>query len=125
MRIQEYEAKEIFKESGIAVPDGKVARNDTEAKDISKELGLPVAIKAQVLVGGRGKAGGINIAESLEEVEQATIEILSKDIKGYKASEVLVEKKLDIKHEFYCGITIDRTKGCPIIMLSSEGGINI
>jgi succinyl-CoA synthetase beta subunit len=125
MRIQEYEAKEMFKQFGIAVPPGKVAKNDSKARDIGKEVGLPVVIKAQVLVGGRGKAGGIKIAESLEEVEQAAREILSKDIKGYQASEVLVEKKLDIKHEFYCGITIDRTKGCPVIMLSSEGGINI
>lgn len=125
MRIQEYEAKELFKKSGIAVPPGKVAKNDSEARYISKELGLPVVIKAQVLVGGRGKAGGIKIAECTEDVEQSTREILSKNIKGYQASEVLIEQKLDIKHEFYCGITIDRTKGCPVIMLSSEGGVNI
>lgn len=125
MRIQEYEAKEIFKQFGIPVPAGKVAKTDFEARDISEELGLPVVIKAQVLVGGRGKAGGIKIAECLEEVKQSTCEILSKNIKGYQASEVLIEKKLDIKQEFYCGITIDRTKGCPVIMLSSEGGVNI
>ena len=125
MRIQEYEAKEIFKQFGIPVPAGKVAKTDLEARDISEELGLPVVIKAQVLVGGRGKAGGIKIAECLEEVKQSTCEILSKNIKGYQASEVLIEKKLDIKQEFYCGITIDRTKGCPVIMLSSEGGVNI
>jgi len=125
MRIQEYEAKEIFKQFGIPVPAGKVAKTDLEARDIYEELGLPVVIKAQVLVGGRGKAGGIQIAECLEEVKQNTREILSKNIKGYQASEVLIEKKLDIKQEFYCGITIDRTKGCPVIMLSSEGGVNI
>jgi succinyl-CoA synthetase beta subunit len=125
MRIHEYEAKEIFKQFGIPVPAGKVARTAEEAKDIFKQIGLPVAIKAQVLVGGRGKAGGIKIAESIEEVEHGASEILSREIKGYRASEVLIEKKLDIKNELYCGITIDRTKGCPVIMLSSEGGINI
>ena len=125
MRIHEYEAKEIFKQFGIPVPAGKVARTTEEAKDIFKEIGLPVVIKSQVLVGGRGKAGGIKIAESMEEVEYGAGEILSKEIKGYRPSEVLIEKKLDIKNEFYCGITIDRTKGCPVIMLSSEGGVNI
>lgn len=125
MRIQEYEAKEIFKQFGIPVPAGKVAKTDLEARDISEELGLPIVIKAQVLVGGRGKAGGIKIAECTKEVEHGTCEILSKNIKGYQASEVLIEKRLDIKQEFYCGITIDRTKGCPVIMLSSEGGVNI
>jgi len=125
MRIQEYEAKEIFKQFSIPVPAGKTAKTDLEARVISEEIGLPVVIKAQVLVGGRGKAGGIKIAECLEEVEQDTNEILNKSIKGYQASEVLIEKKLDIKHEFYCGITIDRTKGCPVIMLSPEGGVNV
>ncbi len=125
MRLQEYEAKEIFKQYNIPVPPGKVARNATEARVIAEEIGLPVVIKAQVLVGGRGNAGGIKIAETWQEVESASKNILNLNIKGYQASEVLMYKKLEIKKELYCSVTIDRTLGCPVIMLSSEGGINI
>ena len=125
MRLQEFEAKEIFKKMGITVPPGKVAKTTTEAKMIATEIGLPVVVKAQVLVGGRGKAGGIQIAETLEEVIEITRNILNHKIRGFQASEVLIEKKLDIEKELYCGVTIDRTSGMPVIMVSSEGGINI
>lgn len=125
MRFQEYEAKEIFKRFDIPVPNGIVARTDSEIRTAIETIGLPLVIKAQILVGGRGKEGGIRVVETFEEATKASHEILNKDIKGYHVKELLIEKKIDIKNELYCGITIDRTLGCPVVMISSEGGINI
>lgn len=82
MRLQEYETKEIFNQYNIPIPPGKIARSATEAKTLAEEIGLPIVIKAQVLVGRRGKAGGIKIAETLQEVTDATNYILNLDTKG-------------------------------------------
>ncbi len=125
MRLQEYEAKEIFKQFGIPVPNGRLAKTGLEVSAAIEEIGLPVVIKAQVLVGGRGKAGGVKVAETPEEVLQASSKILNQNIKGCLVREVLIEKKMNIKNELYCGVTINRTTGCPVIILSSEGGVNI
>ena len=125
MRLHEYEAKEIFSKYGIAIQQGGLAKTPKEAQNIAINLGKPVVIKSQVLVGGRGKAGGIRIVEDLNEVEIVADEVLKTEIKGYKPEGVLILEKVEIKKEIYLGITIDRTLGIPIIMISSEGGINI
>ena len=125
MRLQEYEAKKLFRSYGIPVPEGKVAFSSHEAVEAAMEVRLPVTVKAQVLVGGRGKAGGIRLARSLEEVEKISREILEVDIKGYKAQAMLIEKKLNIEKEFYLAMTIDGSAGKPIVMASSEGGVDI
>ena len=125
MRLHEYEAKEIFHEYGIPKPNGGAVRTSEEAVKKAEEIGFPVAIKAQVLVGGRGLAGGIKFAESIPEVRSRTDEMLNADIKGYRTDEILIEKKLAIETEFYLGITVDGTAGCPIVMVSSEGGVAV
>jgi len=125
MRLQEYEAKKLFRNYGIPVPEGKVAFSSHEAIEAAMDVGLPVIIKAQVLVGGRGKAGGIQIAQSLEEAEKMSSEILEIDIKGYKVDGVLIEKKLNIEKELYLGVTIEGSAGKPIVIVSSEGGVDI
>ncbi|MBA7567320.1 Succinate--CoA ligase [GDP-forming] subunit beta [subsurface metagenome] len=125
MRLHEYEAKEIFSKHGITIQQGGLAKTSKEAKNIAIDLGKPVVIKSQVLVGGRGKAGGIRIVEDLNEVEIVADKVLKTEIKGYKSEGVLVLEKVKIKREIYLGITIDRISGIPIIMISSEGGVNI
>ena len=125
MRLHEYEAEEIFSKYGINVPQGGLAKTPEEAKQITLKIGIPVVLKSQVLVGGRGKAGGIKIIDNLNEVERAADEILKSEIKGYKPEGVLVLEKVGIKKEIYLGITIDRILGIPIIMLCSAGGIEI
>ena len=125
MRLHEYEAREIFSKYGINIQSGGLAKTPQEALQIATDIGVPVVLKSQVLVGGRGKAGGIKIIDNLNEVERAADEILKSEIKGYKPEGVLVLKKIEIKKEIYLGITIERTSGIPIIMLCSEGGVDI
>lgn len=125
MRLHEYEAREIFSKYGINIQSGKLAKTTQETLQIATDIGIPVVLKSQVLVGGRGKAGGIKIIDNLNEVERAADEILKSEIKGYKPEGVLVLKKIEIKKEIYLGITIERTSGIPIIMLCSEGGVDI
>ena len=125
MRLHEYEAREIFSKYGIYIQQGGLAKTAQEALQIATDIDVPVVLKSQVLVGGRGKAGGIKIIDNLNEVERAADEILKSEIKGYKPEGVLVLKKIEIKKEIYLGITIERTSGIPIIMLCSEGGVDI
>ena len=125
MRIHEYEAKNLFKQSNIPVPRGDIATSPEDARRVAEEIGLPVTVKAQVLVGGRGKAGGIKFSEDLEEVEELARKVLGMDIKGYEVDSVLVEEKLEIKEELYLGVTIDGSRGCPVLMTSLEGGVEI
>ncbi|MCK4926507.1 acetate--CoA ligase family protein, partial [Candidatus Aerophobetes bacterium] len=125
MRIHEYEAKNLFKQSKIPVPRGNVATSPEAARRVAGQIGLPVTIKAQVLIGGRGRAGGIKFSEDLGEVEELTRKVLGMEIKGYEVDSVLVEEKLEVKEELYLGVTIDGSLGCPILMTSSEGGVEI
>lgn len=125
MRLYEHEAKKLFRNYGIPVPEGKVAFSSPEAIEAARDLGLPVVIKAQVLMGGRGKAGGIKFAQSLEEVGRLSREILELDIKGYQAEGVLVEKKLNVEKELYLGVTIEGSAGKSVVIVSSEGGVDI
>jgi succinyl-CoA synthetase beta subunit len=125
MNLHEYEAKEIFARYRIPVPMGKVASDVTEVAKIASEIGKPTVLKAQVLAGGRGKAGGVKFANNVEDAKKVAAEMFSKEIKGLKIEKLLVEEKLDIQKELYTGITIDRSAGKPIVMVSSEGGIEI
>jgi len=125
MRLFEYEAKEIFRRFGIPVPNGAIARSPDEVDLAVRKVGLPVAIKAQVLVGGRGKAGGIKFVDSLEEVVEKAKELMSEKIKGHRVRKVLIEEKLDIRHEYYLGVTIDQLSGKSVVMFSTKGGVDI
>ncbi|HDL04462.1 MAG TPA: ADP-forming succinate--CoA ligase subunit beta [candidate division Zixibacteria bacterium] len=125
MKIHEYQAKEIFAAAGIPVPQGKVATTPAEAVEIAEEMGRPVMVKAQVHVGGRGKAGGIQYAENLEAVRVWSQKILGMDLKGLKVNHVLITEAADILTECYVGIIIDRASKAPVIMVSPAGGIDI
>ena len=125
MKIHEYQAKEIFAAFGIPVPRERVASKPSEAASLACELGMPVVIKAQVLVGGRGKAGGVKKVESADQVEAVAGSILGMDIKGLKVNKVLVSECVDIKGEAYVGIVIDRASRAPVLMASAAGGVEI
>ena len=125
MNIHEYQAKEIFRNYGIPVPQFEVASTPEEAKSIASKIGKPVVIKAQVLVGGRGKAGGIKFAKTPEEAKKVASDILAMEIKGMRVYKVMVAESLDIKSEAYLGVIIDRNSKSPVVMVSSEGGVDI
>ena len=125
MKFYEYEAKSTFDKYGIAIPRGHVASSPEEAKWIAEEIKGPVAIKAQILAGGRGKAGGIKFASTPSEAATITEQLLGKTFKGFKVSKVLVEEKLDIEKEFYLGFTIDRSAKKMVAIISSLGGVDI
>ena len=125
MKLHEHQAKTIFADAGIPVPDSRLATTVDEALDAVDEIGYPAAIKAQVHVGGRGKAGGIKIATDREEAEQYADEILGMDLKGYTVDQVLVEAGVDFVDELYVGVTMDRGEGEPVLMVSTEGGVDI
>src|SRR5579884_1256098 len=118
-------SKDLLRQGGIAVPAGRVAETPDEAAQIARELGGRVAVKAQVLVGGRGKAGGIKVADSPEEARQAAQQILGMDLKGLTVKKVLVEQGIDIDVEYYAGITVDRSQQSMALMLSAMGGVDI
>jgi len=125
MRLHEYQAKEVFADAGLSVPDAALAESVEEAVDAAESIGYPVAIKAQVHVGGRGKAGGIELAESEDEARDAAEAILGMDLKGYTVNQVLVEGAVDFVDELYVGITMDRGAGKPVAMVSTRGGVDI
>ena len=125
MKLHEHQAKTIFADAGIPVPDSRLATTVDEALDAVDEIGYPAAIKAQVHVGGRGKAGGIKIATDRDEAERYAEEILGMDLKGYTVDSVLVEAGVDFVDELYVGVTMDRGEGQPVLMVSTEGGVNI
>src|SRR6266699_2965159 len=121
LKFLQCKAKEIFARYGIPVPRGVVASN---AEDIS-DPPLPCMVKAQVLVGGRGKAGGIKAADSLDEARAVSRQILGMDIDGYRVKQVYLEERLDISKELYVGLTIDRSAREPLLMVSATGGMEI
>ncbi len=125
MKIHEYQAKEIFAASGIPVPPGEMATTSLEAVGIAERVGRPVMVKAQVHVGGRGKAGGIKYAENAEAAKVLAQSILGMDIKGLTVKKVLVTAAEDIITESYVGIILDRNTKQPVIMVSSAGGVDI
>ncbi len=125
MRLHEYQAKDVFADAGIPIPESTLARTVDETVEAAAEIGYPVAIKAQVHVGGRGKAGGIKLVEDDEEAREAAEDILGMDLKGYTVDRVLVEEAVDFVNELYVGVTMDRGEGKPVAMVSTRGGVNI
>ena len=125
MKIHEYQSKTIFTKFGIPIPRGRVAITAEEAKQICEELGTRVVIKSQVLVGGRGKAGGIRLVNTPTEAEEVATTILRMEIKNLPVRKILVEEAANIIREIYLGITNDRSSRKPLIMASASGGIDI
>jgi len=125
VKIHEYQAKDILARYGIPIQPGRVAFTPEEAEEIAREIGGPVVIKAQVYVGGRGKAGGIQFGDTPAEARVAAAKVLGMNIKGLTVEKVLVVSKLDIKEEYYLGIILDRKSQTPVVMVSKAGGIDI
>jgi succinyl-CoA synthetase beta subunit len=125
MKIHEYQAKEIFAKYGIPLPAGEMATTPDEAKEIALRIGKPVMVKAQVHVGGRGKAGGIKKADNPDEAFEMASHILGMDIKGLTVKKVLITECKDIASEAYIGVIVDRKSKKPVIMVSAAGGIDI
>lgn len=125
MRLFEYEAKDAFRQVGIPLPASGLASTAREAARITEDLACPVAIKAQILAGGRGKAGGIKFADTPEASKEAAAKILKMTIHGHPVRRVLIEQRLEIKQEIYLGITIDRSERKPVAICSAMGGVDI
>jgi succinyl-CoA synthetase beta subunit len=124
LRFLEYQVKERFRTAGIPVPDGRLARTPDEAALAAGALG-PIAVKAQVPVGGRGKAGGIKLARSPVDAKRVAQEILGMTIKGYRVQEVWCETAQEITRELYLGLTLDRDMRNAVLILSAQGGMEI
>ena len=125
MNLHEYQAKEILRGHGVNIPPGRVARTPAEAEAIAKEYGVAVMVKAQVHVGGRGKAGGVKFCKTAAEAKEKASAILGMDIKGLTVEKVLVTVAEDIGSEAYVGIIVDRATKKPVFMISAAGGIDI
>jgi succinyl-CoA synthetase beta subunit len=125
VNLHEYQAKELLAARGVPVLPGKVAFSPTEARDIAAEIGKTVVVKAQVLTGGRGKAGGVKLARSPDEAEEAARRILGLNIKGITVQKVLVGEAAEIVQELYLGAVLDRPKRAITLMASAAGGMDI
>jgi succinyl-CoA synthetase beta subunit len=125
MKLHEYQSKQIFSRYDIPIPKGKVATTAAEARSIANELGGRVVVKSQVLVGGRGKAGGIRLAKDPHDAEEIATQILAMEIKGLPVRKILVDEAANISKEIYLGITNDRAARKPVMMASSAGGVEI
>ncbi len=125
MKIHEYQAADLFKGYGIPTNPGTVATTPAEAEAAAKSMGRTVVVKAQVHVGGRGKAGGVKLAKTPAEAKEVAGKILGMDIKGITVKKVLVAGGIDIRKEAYVGITLDRARQVPVVMVSAAGGVEI
>ncbi|MGH7546508.1 MAG: ADP-forming succinate--CoA ligase subunit beta [Gemmatimonadota bacterium] len=125
MNLHEYQARDLFRKYGLPVPPGEVATTPQDAEAIAKRYAAPVVVKAQVHAGGRGKAGGVKLAKSPADARAAAAAILGMTIKGLTVRKVLVGPAAEIAHEAYVGIVVDRARRAPVIMASSEGGVDI
>jgi succinyl-CoA synthetase beta subunit len=125
VKLHEYQAKQLLARAGIPIPDGKLATTADEAEAATRAIGTPVAVKAQVHAGGRGKAGGIRVAKTPAEAREAAKAILGMDIKGLRVEKVYVERAANVDQELYLGITLDRDRRRPVVMLSTVGGMDI
>ena len=125
MDLYEYQGKELFRRVGIPVSDGRLAANPLEAREAAQQLGCPVVVKAQVLTGGRGKAGGIKLATSPGEAEEHAKAILGLDIRGHVVRKLWVEKASDIAKEYYLSLTFDRGARMPLFIFTTQGGVEI
>ncbi len=125
MKLFEYEAKEILSKYEVPVPRGALANSPSQSREVASQLNPPYVAKAQVLVAGRGKAGGIQFAETEEELEQGAARILNMKLKGLRVSSVWVEEKIQTKKELYFGVTTDRSRRCYVAIGSTSGGVDI
>ena len=125
MDLYEYQGKELFRQFGIPVSDGRLATTPAEARAAAEELGGTVVVKAQVLTGGRGKAGGVRVAADPDDAERKAAEILGLDIRGHVVRKVWVERSSDIAKEHYLSVTLDRGEKRPLLMFTTEGGVEI
>jgi len=123
--LYEHQGKELFRDHGIPTPRGIVARSGDEARRAAEELGGGAVVKVQVQTGGRGKGGGIVVARSPDEAAAAAERMLSEGFKGTPVTRVLCEELVDVAHEFYCAITLDRSTGTFLAMITAEGGMDI
>src|SRR5215216_6933779 len=123
--LYEYQGKELFSRFGIPVSEGRLATTPEEARLATEELGGAVVVKAQVLTGGRGKAGGVKLAESARDAEQKAREILGLDIRGHLVHKLWIERASEIAKEYYLSVTFDRGEKKPLFMLTTEGGVDI
>src|SRR5256714_10165146 len=125
MDLLEYQGKELFRRHGIPVSDGRLATTPTEARAAAEELGGPVVVKAQVLTGGRGKAGGVKLAATPEEAEARAGDILGLDINGHVVRKLWIERASEIAKEYSLSVTFDRGEKKPLFMLTTQGGVEI
>jgi succinyl-CoA synthetase beta subunit len=132
MKIHEYQAKQILSKFGVRIPRGEVAESPDQAREIAEDIGPRVVVKAQIHAGGRGKGGGVKLADNPQEAKRLAGEILGMTLvthqtgpEGKLVKRVLVEEALDIEKELYIGVVIDRAKEAPVVMASSEGGVEI
>src|SRR6266487_1074712 len=125
MDLYEYQGKELFRRFGIPVSEGRLATSPAEARAAAKELGGQVVVKAQVLTGGRGKAGGIKLASGPDDAEAKARDILGLDIRGHVVRKLWIEQASEIAKEYYLSITFDRGEKKALLMLTTEGGIDI
>lgn len=125
MRLYEYVAKDIFRKHDIPVPAGFVVTTPLEARSVAEKLGGPVAVKSQIPVGGRGKAGGVRFARTPEETERISSILFGSEIQGYRVDCLLIEEMLEAKAMYYFGVTFDFSAGKPVVIVSMEGGVDI
>jgi succinyl-CoA synthetase beta subunit len=125
MDLLEYQGKQLFAKHGVPVPEGRHATTPQEARAAAEELGFPVVVKAQVQIGGRGKAGGIKLAKDADEAEAHARVILGMDIRGLKVHELWVERGSDIAAEYYAAVVFDRSARKTLVMLSTMGGMDV
>ena len=125
MDLYEYQGKEVFGRYGIPVSEGRLVTTPGEAREVAQALGCPVVVKAQVLTGGRGKAGGIKVAETPTDTEARAKEILGMDIRGHQVQKLWIERASEIAREYYLSITFDRGAKRPLFMFTTQGGIDI
>src|SRR5690348_12807014 len=125
MDLNEYQGKQLFKQFGIPVSEGRVATTPAEARAAAEEIGGQVVVKAQVLTGGRGKAGGIQLADGPAEAEEKAKQVLGLDIRGHVVKTLWIEKASDISKEYYLSVTFDRGAKKPLFMFTTQGGMEI
>jgi succinyl-CoA synthetase beta subunit len=123
--LYEYQGKQLFKQFGIPVSEGRLATTPDEARQAAEELGGPVVVKAQVLTGGRGKAGGVKLADDPADAEQKAKDIIGLDIRGHVVEKVWIETASDIAKEYYLSVTLDRGAKQPLFMFTTQGGVEI
>ena len=123
--LYEYQGKELFRRFGIPVSEGRLALTPDEAADAASELGGPVVVKAQVLTGGRGKAGGIKLAENPDDAREKAAAILGLDIRGHVVRKLWIERASEIAKEYYLSLTFDRGAKKALYMFTTEGGVDI